>query len=342
MERDKARILKFDKLITQIINLSDKILLSALQEYRGYRVKDIIESHDEDSANMLVDKHLNKLIRETGSYKKYFRTSMKLVHENDINDMENNHLALFKNMYYKYSEEILYDDEELNDDWIQDHNLLIWYGDTKNKKVTDREGNGCVLRLTDIYLYSIQLQDKFKDDDEAEENDYADLLLLNMYKIFLLFASKKEAIILNTYIHNIEDDLGIGNQKSGSFFESILNNLSSESMENMSELVKNTYIKLKEKSIVPDNISDEQLENMVSSFNKDKLKEVFSSMGNIMQFDENGAPIFDIENIPDKITDFFKSMQPIDNHKNELDNKEYYSDKDESDNKEYYSDDYED
>lgn len=338
MDKDKKLILKFDKLIKQVFNLINKITLSTLEEYGEYLVKEVIDVEDKESRQMEVNEHVNKLIKEVGLYKKYYRTSMKLVNEGNTNDMENNHLALFKNIFYQYLDDILYqeNEEEINDDWIQDYNLLIWYGDTKNKRVTDRNGFGCVIRLTEIYQYAHQLEDKFADDDEAEENEYSNLLLLNLYKIFLLFANNKEREILNSHIHNIEDELGISNQKSGGFVDSILNSLSAESMENMTELVKTTYMKLKEKSLVPDNITEEQLEEMVGAFNKDKLTEVFSGMSDIIQTDENGQPSFDIENVPETITNFFKKITP-----------DNMTDKSNStnlpiDNKDYSSDEYED
>ena len=333
MDKDKTLILKFDKLIIQIFNVINKITLSALQEYGDYLVKDIIEN--KQYYNMKVEEHVNKLIKEIGLYKKYYRTSMKLVNKNDTVDMENNHLALFKNMYYQYLDDILYEDcDEIIDDWIQDNNLLIWYGDTKNKRVSDRNGCGCVIRLTEIYQYANQLEDKFAADEQAEENEYANLLLLNLYKIFVLFASDKEKKILYNHIHNIEDELGISNQKSGGFVDSILNSLSHESMNNISELIKSTYTKLKEKSLVSDNITDEQLDEMIHSFNKDKIMQVFSDMGDIIQTDEDGKPTLDVDNIPDKLTDFFKTMTPMSEKREEL--KDYSSNEDE------YDDEYED
>lgn len=306
MEKDKDFILKFNKLIKQIFNLCQKITLTSLQEYDGHKVNEIITSSEFNK--ILINEHLNILIAEIVLYKKFYNESMKLVrNKNYTDDMENNHIALFKNIYFKYLDNIL--TEEGNDDWIHENNLLIWYGETKGKKIS-KNGRGCVIRLSEIYQYAHQLEDTFQDDEEAEERNYADLFLLNLYKIFYLFASKKEREILNKHIQEIEADLGMDTQPNN-LIQNFLGRLGTNSMEDMKDLVVNVFKKLSADSTIPNNLTEEQLREMVNGFSTEKLSETFSNINNIIKPDEDGKLTMDTNDLPSTITELFKNMMPM-------------------------------
>lgn len=343
MEITDKQIKSFNIQLKNIISMSKEILSSAQQEFDDIEDKKVSKVNkyiDSEFRKTKVDEHLRHINKELGCYKKSSNIAIKMyTKDDDSNDIINNHIALFKDIYYKYEKNIIIQDSdeiELDDSWLCKNNITIWYGMTKGKQIKDKKGYGWVIRLSDIYNYAKLLETYFDDDPQAAENEYADYMLLYIYKIFKLFSNNKDGKVLDMYIDELRDDLGLNTNNSyGSMIERITGALSDDSLENMIDLAGDIMPNLKmfkDKNIDPAKFK----EHIKNNFAKDDAKDLLTSMKDLIGSD--GTPSLDKDKIPDKLNDFMEKFVP---KSTENDDDEYSGDDNIYDD-EYSDDEYSD
>ncbi len=341
MEITDKQIKSFNIQLKNIISMCKEIISSAQQEFDDIEDKKVYKVNkyvDSEFKQITVEDHLKFINKELGVYKKSSNIAIKMFTQKDNSqDITNNHIGLFKDIYYKHLNTIIINDEdeeeiELDDSWICENNIVIWYGMTQDKKMKDKKGYGYVIRLSDIYNYTKLLENYFEDDPQAAENEYGDYMLYYIYKIFKIFSNKKDGKILDIYINELMDDLGLQTNNSyGSMIEKITGALSDNSLDNMIDLAGDIMPNLKmfkDKNIDPKDFK----EHIKNNFARDDARDLLTSMKDLLGSD--GTPSIDKDKIPDKFNDFMGKFIP-----KEVQTDNNYDDNSENDKDEYLEND---
>ena len=137
-------------------------------------------------------------------------------------DVENDHVDLFKEMYQQYREDIINDGHK-NTDWITNNNIVIVYG----SNIGAGDKSRIRIYLSSIYQMAVDLCNFTKarmrrnpdgDYSDCEELNYPDAFFLYLYRIFKTWKHpaqyRGDRQNLNVIVMEIEDILGLSDDSS--------------------------------------------------------------------------------------------------------------------------------
>ena len=325
----------FIRTFSGLLTISDKILRTVYREFNNIKNSDDFLSIDQEFS---LFRKVYKASLELGKTERH--SSEEEKNEASLalrEEIETLYIDLFKNIYNAHVSNIIsdIDDDKIQDTWLYDNDILIWYGSNTDNGGMINKKKRCkyALNLSKIYEYAVKIEKKFTNDDE--EVDYPDLLLLKIYEIFKLFAPRRDKKILSLYISNLEGDLGLddsddednGGGGITGYLSNLAKNVDPKLMSNLANLTSQVTQNLNfegapSEEKIKSMMSVENIQNLAS---KDNINFATSTIKDLMTPDEDGN--YNTQKIADKVKEVTNMVKNNINDKgNDNGNDDYIED----------------